>query len=155
MIESNHNVGLPLLYLQLQLKIVLVCVVNTNRLADVHQSWCVLLLHELSHRQVVVCLVVLWIQLHRLLVVHQRLLRNPQTEICVCQVFVEIVLSSRSQTLLQHHNALRISSQHVQSCSSVIVQMQSHLKLLRSVLDLEKNRLAYLQTFFGSSSFKI
>jgi hypothetical protein len=95
------------------------------------------------------------IQLYRLLVVHRRLFRNTQTKIRITQVLVKIVLSPVSQTLLQDHYALRIPAQQVQSCSFVVMQVESQLELLRSVLDTHQNCLADLQTLLCPARLEV
>lgn len=96
----------------------------------------VLRLNKLANSQVVIRLVISWIQSERLLVIHGCFLRNTEAKVCVGEVFIEIVLASVLEALLEHHYRLRVPAQHVESSCSVVVQVQRDLELFGLVLNL-------------------
>ncbi len=65
------------------------------------------------------------------------------------------MFASVFEALLQHHDRLRVATQHVQSSCPVVVEVQSHLELLSFVLNLQQDVLTHLQALLGHAALEV
>ena len=93
----------------------------------------VFFLQELGHRQVVVGLVVPWVQLDCLFVVYHCFFGDAEAEVGVGEVLVEIVFSPVLEAFLQDDYAFRVPSEEVECGCAIVVEVEGELELFGGV----------------------
>jgi hypothetical protein len=133
----------------------LVLGLHSQRTAHTQFGVMVVLLDVETDRHVVVHLVVTVVQLHRLLVIVNRLLVYAQRKIGVPQILVQTVLLLVLQTLLQYPHGLRVTSHQVEGCGLVVDENHGELLRLATVLDPLEHLVANNQTVLRTVELQI